>query len=246
MSDFLEDLKMFWNDFAEEYENIQQESSFPIAEELRDFLLTEKILPCQTFLDLAGGSGRYLTVLQKYAGKYNLVDISEEMLKIAAAKSDENVQLIQQTQENFLRQNKQRYELIFSAMNPALQTKTDFIDFCRTSNDWCLLLRVVKDEDQLFSPYEEKNPELLLNERYKAFLNEEHIPYWTKRFAYTKTEEISRDFFQEYFADDFSSNQLAEITKKNFADKQQKSNQQFLDYELIYFHVPKAYNENGF
>lgn len=45
MSDFLEDLKMFWNDFAEEYENIQQESSFPIAEELRDFLLAEKSCP---------------------------------------------------------------------------------------------------------------------------------------------------------------------------------------------------------
>ena len=34
---------------------------------------------------------------------------------------------------------------------------------------------------------------------YKSFLNELHIPYLTKKFAYTNYEEVTRDFFQEYF-----------------------------------------------
>lgn len=37
MSDYLNDLEIFWDEFAEEYETIQQESTFPIAEDLRDF-----------------------------------------------------------------------------------------------------------------------------------------------------------------------------------------------------------------
>lgn len=246
MSDYLNELEAFWDEFAEEYEVIQQESIFPIAEELRDFLLEQALLPCQSLVDLAGGSGRYLPSLQKYAAHYDLVDLSGEMLKMAADKAGENVQLIKQDQATFLRQNKQLYDIAFSAMNPALQTKAELLDFCQASKDWCLILRVVKDEDQLFSPYEEKNPDLLLNERYKNFLNELDVLFYTNIFSYTKQEEISREFFQEYFADDFSTAKLAEIIETIFGNALQKNNQQFLDFELIYFQVPKAYNENGF
>lgn len=246
MSDYLNELEAFWDEFAEEYEVIQQESIFPIAEELRDFLLEQALLPCQSLVDLAGGSGRYLPSLQKYAAHYDLVDLSGEMLKIAKAKADANVRLIKQTQEAFLATNKQCYDVAFSAMNPALQTKAELLDFCQASNNWCLILRVVKDEDQLFSSYEEKNPDLLLNERYKIFLNELGIPFHTRIFSYTKQEEISREFFQEYFADDFSTVKLSGIIEKTFGNAKQKNNQQFIDFELIYFQVPKAYNENGF
>ncbi|MGM0302616.1 hypothetical protein IGI66_002238 [Enterococcus sp. AZ048] len=246
MSDYLNELEVFWDEFAEEYEVIQQESIFPIAEELRDFLLEQALLPCQSLVDLAGGSGRYLPSLQKYAAHYDLVDLSREMLKMAADKAGENVQLIKQDQATFLRQNKQLYDIAFSAMNPALQTKAELLDFCQASKDWCLILRVVKDEDQLFSPYEEKNPDLLLNERYKDFLAARNLYYRTKRFSYTSRETVSREFFQDYFADDFSTEALAEITQKTFGDENERVNQQFLDFELIYFQVPKAYNENGF
>lgn len=246
MSNYLNDLELFWDEFAEEYETIQQESTFPIAEDLRDFLVEEAILPCRTFLDLAGGSGRYLLPLQKYVKNYDLVDISEEMLKLAAAKAASNVQLIKQDQHTFLSRTKQQYDLVFSAMNPALQTENDLLAFCKASREWCLILRVVKEEDSLFSPFEEVSPDLLLNTRYKTFLKEWRIPYRTKRFSYVKNEEISREFFQEYFADDFSFTKLTELTEKIFGDVDHKSSQQVLDFELIYFQVPKAYNKNGF
>lgn len=54
-----QELAEFWDEFAEEYEEVQQESPFPIARELRDFLVQEGLFPCQTFLDIAGGTGRY-------------------------------------------------------------------------------------------------------------------------------------------------------------------------------------------
>lgn len=246
MSNYLDELAAFWDDFAEDYEAIQQESLFPIAEDLRDFLLEEKIIPCETFLDLAGGTGRYLATIQREVKEYHLLDISQKMLSIAAKKANGNVQLINQAQETFLSQHKQRYNVVFSVMNPALETKQDLLAVCQASKDWCLILRVVKDEDQLFSPYEGQQKELLLNERYKTFLTEWKIPYQTKRFVYTKKEEISRDFFQEYFEEEFSKVALAKIIEKNFANNEKATNRQFLDFELIYFRVPKTYNKNGF
>lgn len=246
MTEQLNELEAFWDDFAVEYEEIQQESDFPIAEDLRAFLLKEKMLPCQTFLDLAGGTGRYLSHLQNAVENYDLVDISEKMLEIAKTKANENVRLIKADQTSFLQQVKQRYDIVFSAMNPALQSKADILAFCQASRHWCLILRVVRDEDQLFSPYEEKNPDLLLNKRYKTFLQEEKITFKIKQFSYQKTEKISKAFFREYFEDDFTASELVKMLEKHFGNQQEMDNQQFLDFELIYFHVPKAYNENGF
>lgn len=246
MSDYLNDLKEFWDDFAQEYEEIQQESPFPIAADLQTFLLEERLLPCQSFLDLAGGTGRYLATLQKQVKTYTLVDLSQEMLKIAAGKADNHVQLVQQAQETFLNQNQQRYQLVFSAMNPALQTQRDLLKLCQASSDWCLILRVIKDEDTLFSPYEDKNPELVLNARYKTFLAQMQLPYHSHCFSYTQTETVSRAFFQAYFTDNFSPTELATLTQKTFGTAQEKSNQQWLDFELIYFQVPKAYNRKEF
>ncbi|MGX7205088.1 methyltransferase domain-containing protein [Enterococcus pingfangensis] len=239
MSDYLSELESFWDEFAEDYEAIQQESTLPIAQDLRDFLFAQKLLPCHTFLDLAGGTGRYIPALQTAVKEYELVDISAKMLQIAAAKSAEHVRLIKQTQETFLAQNKHRYDLVFSAMNPALQSQSDLLAFYHASRNWCLLLRVIKDEDQLFSPYEEANPDLALNARYKSFLTELHIPFHKKKFSYTSHETISREFFQAYFADTFAPAELAKITEKTFGDTQEKINQSVIDFELIYFQVAK-------
>ena len=57
MTEEEQELVYFWDGFAEEYEEIQQESPFPIAQELGKFLVQEKILPCQTLLDIAGEAG---------------------------------------------------------------------------------------------------------------------------------------------------------------------------------------------
>lgn len=243
MSDYFNELEAFWDEFAEEYEIIQQESALPIAQELCDFLLTQKILPCQTFLDLAGGTGRYLPALQQYVKTYDLVDISKKMLSLAATKADSHVRLIKQAQEIFLSQHTHRYDLVFSAMNPALQTQADLLAFCQASRDWCLIFRLVKEEDQLFSPYEKINPDLLLNEHYKQLLADLKIPYHTKRFCYSQQEMIHREFFQAYFSNEFSPAELANMIKQNFGTADQKLNQSFFDFELIYFQVSNAYNK---
>ena len=53
----------FWDDFAAEYAEIQQESQLTIAEDLATFLKTNGILPISSFVDLAAGSGRYIPAI---------------------------------------------------------------------------------------------------------------------------------------------------------------------------------------
>ncbi|MFC4770863.1 methyltransferase domain-containing protein [Enterococcus hermanniensis] len=239
------ELSAFWDNFAEEYEEIQQESSFLIAADLADFLIQQKILPCADFLDLAGGTGRYLEVLQSHTQQYTLLDISVEMLKIATTKAAKNTQLLHQEQTSFLSTNTKRYDVVFSAMNPAILTKDELLACCQASRQWVLLLRLIEDEDQLFSPFEEKNPDLFLNQRYKNYLLKEQIGFQTKRFEYKKTEAITKSFFHDYFALDFSSEKLEALTEEIFGSDHERANQQSLTFELIYFQVPNVYNENG-
>lgn len=245
MNEYLDELREFWDDFAEDYEQIQQESSFPIADDLAAFLISEKIFPCQTFLDLAGGTGRYLSSFQQQVENYTLVDISEQMLHYAKNKAAENVLLIKQSQEAFLTQSNTRFDVVFSAMNPALKTSRDLTALQRISRNWCLLFRAIQEEDTLFSPYEAANPDLLLNQQYKTFLQAEKIPYKIKQFSYKKSEEVNREFFQAYFEDDFPAAELGMMIEKTFGDAPQKNNESRLTFELIYFQVPKAYNESG-
>ena len=100
-----QELAEFWDEFAEEYEEIQQESPFPIARELRDFLVQEGIFPCQTFLDIAGGTGRYLPFSRASHGVYASRYFSENV-EIAEAKAQSNVVFLHQSQERLIETGK--------------------------------------------------------------------------------------------------------------------------------------------
>ncbi len=54
-----------WDEFAEEYYEIQQESQVTIAEDVKNYLKTEKVLPAETAADVAGGSGRFLSLAKR-------------------------------------------------------------------------------------------------------------------------------------------------------------------------------------
>ncbi len=74
-----------WDDFAEEYYEIQQESQTTIAEDVREYLKSEKVLPAEIVADVAGGSGRFLS-LAKEVNHYDLIDFSSGMLANAKKK----------------------------------------------------------------------------------------------------------------------------------------------------------------
>ena len=58
--DNTKELEQYWDEFSQEYEEIQNESLVDIGQQLKEFLVAEKLLPTSQFLDLAGGTGKYI------------------------------------------------------------------------------------------------------------------------------------------------------------------------------------------
>lgn len=229
------EIAAFWDDFAAEYEAIQQEACADIPQALTAYLLQEKILPAPSFLDLAGGSGKYLPALEPYVTHYTLVDISEKMLAIARIKGQKPTsRFCQMSQANFFKTPlAETYDVVFSAMNPALTTAQDLANFMALGQHR-LILRFVASYDTVFSPYEKTTPDTLLSD-YQHFLQQKKLPYQTKTFSFTTTEKISRDFFLAYFAKDYSPEQLQKMVQKHFGKQQEVANTTTTSFRLLMF-----------
>jgi predicted TPR repeat methyltransferase len=228
------EIEEFWDDFAQEYEEIRQESVLSVGKDLTEFLLAKKILPNHSFLDMAGGTGEYLFFFQNYVENYTLVDISSRMLEFAKKKATKDILFVHSDQQTFL-ENALPYNVVFSAMNPVLKTKEAVLNLMELAAEWFLLFRLIQDEDTLFSEYETTDDEgLQLNKRYKSYFEEEQVVFQTKQFTYQEIEVISRDFFFNYFATEFSTADLSAMIQQRFGKKDSLTTQRKLTYELIY------------
>ncbi|MEL5941081.1 methyltransferase domain-containing protein, partial [Tetragenococcus halophilus] len=118
MQEKLKEIKQFWDDFAREYTDIQEESQLTIQKDVLDFFNKQGILPQNNLLDLAGGSGKYVPYFISQLQNYVLVDLSSEMLKLASNKYPyKNLSLIESSQQSFLQQTKDHtFDIVFSAM----------------------------------------------------------------------------------------------------------------------------------
>jgi Methylase involved in ubiquinone/menaquinone biosynthesis len=224
----------FWNDFAREYTDIQAESKFPIVQDLKDYLCTHQLLPINSVLDLAGGSGKYLPVFIDQVTNYTLVDFSSEMLNIAKEMyPSQSFQTIEMDQDSFLKETADdTYDIVFTAMNPALQTQQQLKELCRIAKEKVLILRMIREEDSLFSPIEklsEDKPQSWMEE-YKQW-SANH--YQSFIFHYSHQEEISKAFFEAYFEDDFNQEQLQKIVTTIFKNQETCINYSKVDFELL-------------
>ncbi|MGE9641843.1 hypothetical protein ACQP3J_32915, partial [Escherichia coli] len=65
------------------------------------------------------------------------------MLEIAEAKAQSNVVFLHQSQERLIETGK-KFQVVFSAMNPALDTPEKVNALCQLSEKWCLIFRLVE------------------------------------------------------------------------------------------------------
>ncbi|MHC5955655.1 methyltransferase domain-containing protein [Enterococcus gallinarum] len=225
----------FWDDFAAEYAEIQQESQLTIAEDLATFLKTNGILPISSFVDLAAGSGRYIPAILPDTKRYLAIDFSVEMLKAArryVKDPQQKVDFRLQTQAEFLA-DKTTYSLIFTAMNPALTEKDQLISLVEKSRR-LLILRIVRTKENIFQPLEQNDPkdEKLLSV-YKKWLLEEQIRFSTHLFSYAYEEIIDREFFYRYFQQDIPQSELLQLSRSLFGEKKKAISKTEIDYELL-------------
>lgn len=244
MDESTKELEKYWDEFSQEYEEIQNESLVNIGQELREFLLAEKLLPARDFLDLAGGTGKYIPHFSDFTDKYNIVDLSAKMLDFAQNKKADasKIAFIHQEQAEFLEQSeKDAYDFVFTAMNPALDSKEALIELNRISQRNVGILRLIFDEDNLFSQVEQlyfpaqeqhKEAQMLL---YKAWLEELNWEYKSKTFRLFLSESISSQFFSDYFSDEILNDELEALKQLFFKENANRDMERLVIFELLYW-----------
>lgn len=226
----LQEMIDFWDDFAQEYTTIQNESQTNITQDVIAFLTKQAIFPTSSLLDLAGGSGKYIKGFLPFVEQYVFVDFSKEMIRIAQKKNtDKKIVFLKQDQATFFKETKnQSYDIVFSAMNPALTTQNDLDELLRIAKKRVYLLRLVSDEDLIFSHLEEEYPNLMAN--YKEWLKR---PYHSTKFVYRLEEEVEKAFFFDYFEGEIPFDKLEEVAKIRFKNEKYFLNQRKIVFELL-------------
>ncbi len=234
MEEDLRNLEEFWDNFAEEYHEIQEESPFPIAKDLKDYLLKENILPTNSFVDIAGGAGRYVAELTPYCQNYLFIDISKKMIELAKKKvTSPQVTFLHLNQETFFKMPiEKEVDILFSAMNPAFENPEMFRMFVKYPAKTHLILRLIEDYDSLFSPLEEEIPSLPYE---KVALQKWHLPFKSQIFSYKVKEIVTKAFFDTYFEEVFSTSELKEISAHYFGEADEAENIRTVCYELLIF-----------
>ncbi len=218
MDDNTKELEQYWDEFSQEYEEIQNESLVDIGQQLKEFLVAEKLLPTSQFLDLAGGTAK---------------NKSADSNKITFTHQEQN-KFLKNTKEN-------TYDFVFSAMNPALESKEALVELNRIANGNVGILCLIFDEDNLFSqveqlylPNQEQNKEaqMLL---YKVWLEELGWEFKSKKFRFFLSEKVSSQFFSDYFSDELSNTELAALTQLFFSETEIREMERLVIFELLYW-----------
>jgi ubiquinone/menaquinone biosynthesis C-methylase UbiE len=236
----------FWDDFAETYYEIQEESRLPIAEDAAAFLAKAGIFPTQTFADAAGGTGRYLKNFAPQTGQYDLIDFSDQMLKFAKIEAEkhalENVHFIQKNMADFFADD-QKYDVVFSAMNPALTEENQLLQLMRKSKKWVVVLRMIENHDDLFSRADQllgiaetdPNDDSSLMDTFERFLTAQNLGSHKKDFTYQYQEEITREMVEEYYEEQQNHPLFQSLLERLFKGKTTICSTTTITYRLLYW-----------
>lgn len=212
-----------WNDFAQTYATVQQESRLPIEIDVVQYLAQRLPLKTLTVVDVAAGTGRYALPLTQAAQSVELIDWAENMLKLAdqwlTAHDQTNYRLTSADWHTL--PAKPRADLAFVSQLPTL-TPAD-LPKLRAFGRRALVLNLqtqaassllTKMADALNTPTPtspQANPARAMN--VSDYLTTNHISYHTHDFHYTLPDQASVSDLLTNFDQPFSvreANQLAE------------------------------------
>lgn len=238
-----------WDEFAEEYYEIQQESQVTIAEDVKNYLKTEKVLPAETAADVAGGSGRFLS-LAKEINRYDLIDFSSGMLENAKKEAEKNelpnVSFIKQSLEEFIQSN-ETYEMVFTAANPALVHLIQLEKLMKKSSKWCVIIRVVESIDDVFYPIEKQlgmieedpNTSPVVMDQFETYLIDEGFKVKKKDFTYFTQESITEELMKLYYDAYAKDPVVTRYIRKLFSEKREILSTTKLTYRLLLWSADK-------
>lgn len=109
-----------WDEFAETYAEIQQESTLPIEQDLINTLATRYPLAKLTVADIAAGSGRYALPFSQHGATITLYDWSQAMLDQAQNWLGQHQQRARYQQANWTTLTGPLADLVFVSQLPTL------------------------------------------------------------------------------------------------------------------------------
>lgn len=236
----IEEGQEFWNQFATEYYDIQQESFTTIVEDLTRYLLEIEVLPCAMFVDIAGGYGKYLQRFAEYAVDCVLVDFSSSMIALAKEKlTAQNIQFVKTDQMTFCMNSRDnQYDVVFSAMNPALKTIEQLNELYRVTKKELLLVHVAVDEDDIFTPIEQTIKQEAVKEptfkMFKQWLIDSKYAWTNQFFHYHQEERVTKAFVKDYFeAERIQFPEVNPLIDHLFAGQVQQVSHHHIHFELL-------------
>lgn len=202
-----------WDDFAAEYYAMQQADSLPLASTVEQWLSAQKILPAAQVLDLGSGAGRFSPMLAQHAQQLTITDISGEMLDFAQLELHRQgltATTVQLPWDEFYRQPRHQYDVIFAHMAPFLQVD----DFPRlaallTPTGVFVLSRIVGRTDVIFDQFLAAFPTLRVDyvvespDILQQWQTKGRQDGWSQRhtqLTFDYSEEIDRDFLHDELA----------------------------------------------
>lgn len=235
-----DEIKQFWNEFTHEYYTIQQESFATITTDVAEYLYQSGVFPAQDIVDLAGGYGKYIPAFLPYTQQYHLVDIAPNMIQLAKELYQEpKLTFIEASQLDFLTYSvANQYDCVFSALNPALETKAELDRLLAIAERYVCLLTITKDCDTLFETIETKLGEASqfptpFFQQLPEWLKAEGWAWHQKTFTYTKEEQYEKTFIQEYFLDERQVNpSLTPYIETLFGDRLQQASTHTIEFTL--------------
>lgn len=237
----------YWDDFAEEYYAIQKESRVPITKDIVASMKANGILPAKSVIDVCGGAGRYLQELAPLTDRYTLMDFSTEMLHYAEKEREaaqlENVTFVNQSLDDFLENDSIEAEVLFAALVPPLQTIEQVEQMTQKTSKWCVVLRMLDQKDSLFTPIDTHFglidfPEITDAQIMNRF--EDHLKrkgYFVKAedFIYQFEEEVSKDFFEEYYEEYQETEYFLDRVNEEFLRSDSQINTTTIHYRALYW-----------
>ncbi|EOL43154.1 hypothetical protein RV11_GL000630 [Enterococcus phoeniculicola] len=242
----MKEIEDFWDEFAEEYNEIQEESELTLSSDVTNYFEKRNVFPANALLDLAGGSGRYLLDFSSNVKNYTLVDISEKMLEkaeqLAESHQRKNCQFLHKEMSDFFNEtNDNAYEYVFSAMNPAIQSVANLLELNRISEKGVFIFRMTEETDSLFSVIDARlgidhqQEELSWLFTYQEWLAELKFVTETKSFYYQYEEAFSRAFLETYYEEFIEETQFRTLLSELFSDNSTVTSKTTICFTLLYW-----------
>ncbi|KRM71592.1 class I SAM-dependent methyltransferase [Lacticaseibacillus brantae] len=216
-----------WDDFAQTYTEIQAESQLPIQSDVVKTLINHHLLPAQSVLDLASGSGRYGLKLAEHATEVTLLDWSTNMLTLAkkAAKKRQLNNITYTTAD--WHTYRQSADLVFISQLPTLKV-TDLPRISQLSRQAVAINHQTRQDDHLLAegaawlgipvpPVYQADANLMAD--YRAWLQATNQPFKRQVFTYHRTEAVTIADLVPEFDVPLGVNQVAAMAQALTGDK---------------------------